>query len=121
MTPLPEPPPEPSERPFPARAEGPRSGVRAGRGAGTEALRWRERLDAVPVSAAARRMLEDEIELYERTPPGSAEATRLRAHVEWTLALPWAPPPEGPGSSSEFARVRDALNRSHTGCIRGGI
>lgn len=77
-----------------------------------------ERIGAVALSGPARKRLTRELLHLRRAAPGSGEAGRLRAWIEWVLELPWelrSPEPEP--DDARFEAVMAQLDISHTGLV----
>jgi len=80
-----------------------------------EVERLQERLEATPLSPAARQVALRELDHLRRAPGSSQTAARLRAWLEWVLDLPW-PAAEGtPVPALDFTEVEAGLSRSHHG------
>ncbi len=77
-----------------------------------EIERFQERIEATPLSPAARLAALREIEHLRRT-GGAAAAARLRSYLEWMLELPWSAPLREAADPSDFERVEELLSKSH--------
>ncbi len=82
-----------------------------------EADRLADRIVATPLSDAARRAALHDLETLRRSAPSSAEAARVRNHLEWLLDLPWSDGFDEREAAEEdrFAEVARSLNTSHLG------
>ena len=81
-----------------------------------EAARLEERIGTSGMGPTYRERALTELSRFRRAASGSSEASRLRTWLEWLIELPWgvaSPDPEGLDGS--FARVIEAIDRTHTG------
>ena len=80
-----------------------------------EVERLQERLEATPLSSAARTVALRELDHLRRAAGSSQTAARLRAWLEWVLDLPWPATGDGRASALDFAEVETGLSSSHHG------
>lgn len=80
-----------------------------------EADRLEERIEATPLSNAARSAVLQELALFRRVSPAASDAASIRNYIEWILQLPWRPRGERPRLANRFGPVVRHLNRSHVG------
>lgn len=82
-----------------------------------EVERFQERIEATPLSAAARTAALRELDHLRRAPGSSQTAARLRAYLDWMLELPWVgeAPSGARGDALDFEHVEARLSESHKG------
>lgn len=80
-----------------------------------EIERFQERIEATPLSPAARTTALRELDHLRRVPATSQAAARLRAYLDWMLELPWRVPEPPPPGSLDFEQVEETLSESHNG------
>lgn len=80
--------------------------------------RWLAGLEEVlhdlPLPEDVHEVVEHQLEHLDTVQPNSADAARVRNHLEWIASLPWAEP-EIDASPERFERVMESLADSHVG------
>src|SRR6185503_16441386 len=82
-----------------------------------EVERFRQRIETVPLSPAARAAALRELDHMRRAPGSSQSAARLRAYLEWMLELPWPPTAAAREEGLDFEHVEERISESHKGLI----
>ncbi len=80
-----------------------------------EIERFQERIEAAPLSDAARTTALRELDHLRRAPGSSQTAARLRAYLDWMLELPWSAADGPQPEALDFEHVEERLSESHRG------
>ena len=77
-----------------------------------ESIRFRDKIEALPIDEKSRKKLLDECSRFGKTSPGSPEANVARAYLERVIALPFGVYTE---DSLDIDKARKILERDHYG------
>jgi len=78
----------------------------------TELENFKEKIETMALSEEAKSEASRQVRRLERTSPDSLEATVLRNHLEWLLAMPWGVETKG---EIDIKRAAGILDKQHYG------